>query len=102
MPGPGVLRGVLGRLADQPGERDERERGEDEERHVAGAGELVDRDRDRREDERCPEELPAHARKPKEPLRGRDEAGSDRAPRRRLARPPLSVKSCGALHPLRQ
>ena len=58
---PGVLRRVLGRLSDQPRERDERERREDEERHLAGARELVDRDRDRGEEERCPEELRDHA-----------------------------------------
>ena len=61
MPGARVLGRVLGRFADQPRERDERERGEDEERDVAGVGELVDRDRDRRESERRPEELPDHA-----------------------------------------
>ena len=32
--GPGVLGCVLGRLADQPGERDQRERREDEERRL--------------------------------------------------------------------
>ena len=35
--GAGVLGGVLGRLADQPGERDQRERREDEERRVVRA-----------------------------------------------------------------
>ena len=38
MPGAGVLGGVLGRLADQPGERDERERGEQEQRRRVRRG----------------------------------------------------------------
>jgi len=61
-PRSGVLRGVLGRFADQPRERDEGDRGEYEERDVSGAGELVHGDRDGREEERPPEELAAHGR----------------------------------------
>ena len=57
---PRVLRRVFRRLADQPGERDEGDRGEYEERDVAGAGELVHRDRGGCEEERPPQELAAH------------------------------------------
>ena len=50
----------------------EGDRREHEERDVAGAGELVHRDRRRGEDERRPEKLPPHRRKPKERLRGHE------------------------------
>ena len=59
--GPGVLGGVLGRLADQPRERDQRRCGEDEERHVSRVEGEVDDKRDRSERERRPEELSRHA-----------------------------------------
>ena len=55
-----VLGGVLGRLADQPGERDERDRCEDEERDFVGIDREPDDDRERREAERCPEEPTRH------------------------------------------
>ena len=42
----GVVRGVLGRLADQPRERDERERGEDEQRDVAPVERVVGDERE--------------------------------------------------------
>ena len=64
-PRPRVVGGVLGRLADQPGERDQRGGGDDEQRHVADADELEDDD-DRRQDERSPEDPPHHAREPTE------------------------------------
>ena len=57
----GVMRGVLGRLADQPGERDERERGEDEQLDVAEIEQEIRGDRDGREGEGAPEDLPRHA-----------------------------------------
>ena len=41
-----VLARVLCRLADQPGQRDERRCGEDEERDVAGVGRVADGDCD--------------------------------------------------------
>src|SRR5207253_5648156 len=56
---PRVLRRVFRRLADQPGERDEGDRGEYEERDVTGADELVHRDRGGCEEERPPQELAA-------------------------------------------
>jgi hypothetical protein len=40
------MRGVLGRLSDQPRERDERERGENEERDVSDA-QAVEHDHER-------------------------------------------------------
>ena len=93
MPGPGVLRRVLGRLADQPRERDEGDRGEHEERDVAGVRELVDEDRDGREEERRPEELPAHRPSLKSRRAGmREPCTACRLPRFRRA-----VKSCAAL-----
>ena len=58
-PRPGVLGGVLGRLADQPGERDQRERREHELRRLGEVGEVVERDRDRRERQRREEDLPS-------------------------------------------
>ena len=61
MPGPRVLRRVLGRLADQPGERDERERREDEELDVAEIEEEIGGDRDGGQGEGAPEDLPRHA-----------------------------------------
>ena len=48
---PRVVCGMLGRLPDQPGERDERQRGEDEQRDVAEFGEVVDGDDERPERE---------------------------------------------------
>ena len=45
--GAGVLGGVLRGLADQPGERDQRGGGENEERGVTEIGEVVERDDDR-------------------------------------------------------
>ena len=51
----------------------ERDCREHEERDVAGSGEPVDRDRDRREEERRPKQLPNH-RAAKERLRGQEEA----------------------------
>jgi hypothetical protein len=51
--------GVLRRLSDQPGERNERRRRDDEERHIVDV-ESVERDHDRRKDERDPEEASEH------------------------------------------
>ena len=58
----GVLGDVLGGLADQPRERDQRGSREDEQRHVAGVEGEVDEEGDRDERERCPEQLSRHAR----------------------------------------
>jgi hypothetical protein len=55
-PRPRVLGRVLGRLADQPRERDERDCGENEERCLARMGERVDEDRRGREGKRRPED----------------------------------------------
>ena len=55
-----VLGCVLGRLPDQPRERDERDRGEDEERGVAGVRGIADRDRGGREGQRRPEDPASH------------------------------------------
>src|SRR5262249_26056135 len=55
-----VLGRVLGRQADQPGERDEGGRRENEERDVAGPRQLVDRDHEGGGKQRRPEELPEH------------------------------------------
>ena len=52
--GAGVVRGVLGRLADEPRERDQRGGGDDEQHDVADA-ESVENEDDRREDEAAPE-----------------------------------------------
>ena len=60
MPGPGVVRGVLGRLADQPGERDERQRREHEERDVARIREAVHEHGERAEGEQRVEDLAKH------------------------------------------
>ena len=57
-PRPGVVGRVLRRLADQPRERDERERGEDEERDVAELREFVESD-DERAERKQGEEDPA-------------------------------------------
>ena len=56
MPGPGVLRRMLGRLADQPGERDERSAREHEHQRLVGVRRVVDADRDGREGEERPED----------------------------------------------
>ena len=58
--GAGVLRGVLGRLADQPGEWDERERREDEQRRLVEVEHEARQDCGGREDERSPEEPARH------------------------------------------
>ena len=55
-----VMGGVLGRLADQPGEGDQRGGCEHEDEDVSGRG-AVDCDRDRRKDEREPEDASGHA-----------------------------------------
>ena len=60
-PGAGVLGSLLGRFSDQPGQRDERSRGEHEQRDVSRMEGEVDDERDRGERERRPEELPRHA-----------------------------------------
>ena len=59
--GPCVVGGVLGRLADQPREWDERGRGEDEQRNVAEVENEIGDEDDRRERERGPEDLSRHA-----------------------------------------
>ena len=56
----GVAGGMLGRLADQPCERDQRQRREHEERDVVGVGRKPYDDGDRREAERCPEKPSRH------------------------------------------
>ncbi len=60
-PGARVVRRVLRRLADQPRERDERERGEEEELDVAEVEEEVCGDRERREAQQGQEDLSRHA-----------------------------------------
>ena len=60
-PRAGVLGGLLGRFADQPGERDEGRRGEHEQHDISRMEGEVDDERDRGERERRPEELPRHA-----------------------------------------
>ena len=47
---------MLGRLADQPCERDERQRGEDEERVLAEVGDVVEDDEERPESQQSVEE----------------------------------------------
>ena len=58
--GSGVLAGVLGRLSDQPRERDERERREHEQHDLARSDDPVEEEDDRREGERGPQEVPRH------------------------------------------
>ena len=92
-PGPGVLGRVLGRLADQPRERDERRRGEDELDRLVEVGEVVERDRER------PERRPAKrmrrttSRTLPGPLATPSPAGDD-LPATRFG---PHVKSCAAL-----
>ena len=59
-PRAGVLARVVGGFADQPGERDECERGKDEEGHVAEVEDVARNERERGEHQRPPEELPRH------------------------------------------
>ena len=58
--GPGVLRCVLGRLADQPRERDEGDRGEHELGRLREVGNVVEDDDEGREPERREEGSPDH------------------------------------------
>src|SRR5205814_7935472 len=60
-PGPGVLGRLFGRLPDQPCERDERKRGQQEERDVSHVEGEVGEEGERREGEGGPEDLPRHA-----------------------------------------
>ena len=60
MPGPGVLGGVLGRLADQPRERDQRHRGEDELDRLVEIEGVVHQDDERREADRDEERATDH------------------------------------------
>ena len=62
MPRARVLRGVLGRLADQPRERDQRERREHELHRLRRVHGVVERDRDRCEGERREKGPPDHRR----------------------------------------
>ena len=55
-----VLAGVLGRLADEPRERYERDRRQNEKGDLARMRGQVDDERDRRKRERCPEESSRH------------------------------------------
>ena len=55
----GVVRGVLGRLSDQPGERDECRGREDEEEHL-GCAEQVDHDDGGPEHQQAEEDAPRH------------------------------------------
>ena len=59
---PRVLRRVLGCLADQPGERDQRSGGEGEECSVADVGEVVERDHDGPESQPREEYSSSHSR----------------------------------------
>jgi hypothetical protein len=61
IPGPVCSAGLLGRFADQPGERDEGRRGEHEQHDISRMEGEVDDERDRGERERRPKELPRHA-----------------------------------------
>src|SRR5512132_3275892 len=56
----GVVGRVLRRLADQPGERDERKCRQDEQLDVAEIEQVIRGDRDGREAEGAPEDLPRH------------------------------------------
>ena len=58
--GAGVLARVLGRLADQPGERNERARGDDEQHDVSRSDDPLEEEDDGRERERGPQEVPRH------------------------------------------
>ena len=62
IPGSGVVRRVLGRLADQPGERDERRGSEDEQRDVADVREAVEQHHHRAQREERVEAPPDQAR----------------------------------------
>ena len=57
-----MLGGVLGRLADQPRERHERDRGEDELDGRVEVGGVVEEDRERSERERAEEDATDHGR----------------------------------------
>jgi len=61
---PGVLCGVLGRLADQPREGDERDRGEHELGGLVEVGEVVQRDRERADEQAAEEDAADHERQP--------------------------------------
>ena len=56
-PRPRVLGGMLGRLADEPGEWDQSERGQDELRRLGKVGEVVKTDRERRDRQRREQDL---------------------------------------------
>ena len=58
-----VLGGVLRCLADQPGERNQRKRGENELERLRRMHEVVQRNRERRERQEREEELPDHGRR---------------------------------------
>ena len=59
--GAGVLGGMVGRLADQPGERDQRDRREHEQRRLAGVEDVPGDEGEGREGEGRPEDPPRHA-----------------------------------------
>ena len=90
-----VLRGVLGRLPDQPRERDERERREEELERLRRVDEVVERDRDRRERERCEEDpCEPRAQDPTDAVPGTLDAATGVSP---LPENPPLVKSCGGV-----
>jgi hypothetical protein len=54
---------VLGRLADQPGKRDQRDSRQDKERRVTDMREVVERDHARTESQACEENAAYHGRR---------------------------------------
>jgi len=56
----GVLTRLLGRFADHPRERNQRDRGKDEHRRLARMDGEVENDRQRRERKPCPQESARH------------------------------------------
>ena len=64
MPGPVSLGGVLRRLADQPREGDQRDRGEQELDRLVGADGVVEHDRERPEEQAGEEGAADHEREP--------------------------------------
>ena len=87
-----VVRRVLGRLSDQPCERDERDRREHELGHLIEVCDVVEEDDERAERERGREDLAHHAGNP---IRPRRETISVRNPPLCLNRAPKSSLAAG-------
>ena len=87
-----MLGGVLGRLSDQPRERDERERREHELERLRRVHEVVERDRERREPEEREENSAYHGRRRLQTAAARPSGFERVSP---LPENRLLVKTCG-------